>query len=83
VWEDPVNVDGGKWSIYAEDETWAQRWLEVLLSVIGEQLDFCNDIVRHPTELFDFPDMFDITAVRCCVERAAWRANGERLERRC
>eukprot|EP00299_Pterocystis_sp_00344_P005720 c1745_g1_i2.p1 GENE.c1745_g1_i2~~c1745_g1_i2.p1 ORF type:complete len:191 (-),score=37.14 c1745_g1_i2:85-657(-) len=49
VWECPENIDGGKWLVPCpQDETNQSLthdvWTELLLAVIGEQFDHCEDV---------------------------------------
>jgi len=43
-WEDPANVNGGKWAISVSREDTAQFWLNCVLTLIGEQFQHSKDL---------------------------------------
>jgi len=46
-WEDPLNVNGGKWVFYVAKELTGKIWGYLVLGLIGEQLESGDDVVLH------------------------------------
>ncbi|PAV19592.1 eukaryotic translation initiation factor 4E member 2 [Pyrrhoderma noxium] len=42
VWEDPLNLQGGKWIIRLKKGTADRLWEELVLAVVGDQFDDCG-----------------------------------------
>jgi translation initiation factor 4E len=42
VWEDPVNISGGKWIIRLKKGVTDRLWEDLVLAIIGDQFDECN-----------------------------------------
>ncbi|KAI0788719.1 translation initiation factor eIF 4e-like domain-containing protein [Abortiporus biennis] len=42
VWEDPLNLSGGKWIIRLKKGVADRLWEDLVLAVIGDQFDECN-----------------------------------------
>jgi len=49
MWEDPNNIEGGRWLIQVDkarrNELLDHYWLELLMAVVGEQFDDCGENV--------------------------------------
>ena len=44
MWEDPANVGGGKWVVHTEKEFTSKRSIHAVLLLIGEQLEYNDDV---------------------------------------
>lgn len=44
VWEDPVNLQGGKWIIRLKKGVSERLWEELVMAIVGDQFDGCNSI---------------------------------------
>lgn len=42
VWEDPINITGGKWIIRLRKGVTDRLWEDLVLAVIGDQFDECG-----------------------------------------
>ena len=42
VWEDPLNLQGGKWIIRLKKGVSERLWEELVMAVVGDQFDDCN-----------------------------------------
>ena len=43
VWEDPLNLSGGKWIIRLKKGVADRLWEDLILAIIGDQFDDCNE----------------------------------------
>ncbi|TFK74941.1 eukaryotic translation initiation factor 4E [Pluteus cervinus] len=48
VWEDPLNISGGKWIIRLKKGVADRLWEDLVLAIIGDQFDDCRD-AESPT----------------------------------
>lgn len=42
VWEDPVNISGGKWIVRLRKGVADRLWEDLILAIIGDQFDGCH-----------------------------------------
>jgi translation initiation factor 4E len=49
VWEDPLNISGGKWIIRLKKGITDRIWEDLVLGIIGDQFDECTSD-RDPEE---------------------------------
>lgn len=42
VWEDPLNLQGGKWIIRLKKGASERLWEQLMMAVVGDQFDNCN-----------------------------------------
>lgn len=47
VWEDPVNLSGGKWIIRLKKGVADRIWEDLVLAIIGDQFDECRNAEEH------------------------------------
>ncbi|KAG5732670.1 Eukaryotic translation initiation factor 4E type 2 [Termitomyces sp. T112] len=47
VWEDPLNLSGGKWIIRLKKGVADRIWEDLVLAIIGDQFDECRDVEEH------------------------------------
>jgi len=47
VWEDPVNISGGKWIIRLRKGVADRLWEDLVLAIIGDQFDECRNPDDH------------------------------------
>ena len=48
LWEDPANLNGGKFVIFCTGKAMTRElWYEIILAMIGEQLEWSEDMVRR------------------------------------
>ncbi|KAG6897193.1 hypothetical protein C0992_003490 [Termitomyces sp. T32_za158] len=47
VWEDPVNISGGKWIIRLKKGVADRIWEDLVLAIIGDQFDECRNAEEH------------------------------------
>ena len=48
VWEDPLNLSGGKWIIRLKKGVSDRLWEDIVLAVLGEQFDDLQPHSSHP-----------------------------------
>eukprot|EP01103_Thecamoeba_quadrilineata_P020785 TRINITY_DN911_c0_g2_i1.p1 TRINITY_DN911_c0_g2~~TRINITY_DN911_c0_g2_i1.p1 ORF type:complete len:459 (-),score=74.64 TRINITY_DN911_c0_g2_i1:17-1393(-) len=44
TWEDPANINGGKWVLYSNKEEANKMWSHLVLALIGEQFEFGDEL---------------------------------------
>jgi translation initiation factor 4E len=49
VWEDPLNINGGKWIIRLKKGVADRIWEDLVLAVIGDQFDECSPMSESET----------------------------------
>ncbi|KAG6852802.1 hypothetical protein C0991_009078 [Blastosporella zonata] len=47
VWEDPLNISGGKWIIRLKKGVADRIWEDLVLAIIGDQFDECRNAEEH------------------------------------
>ncbi|KAJ3772544.1 translation initiation factor eIF 4e-like domain-containing protein [Lentinula raphanica] len=47
VWEDPVNISGGKWIIRLKKGVADRIWEDLVLAVLGDQFDACRQVEHN------------------------------------
>ncbi|KAG6910218.1 hypothetical protein DXG01_012353 [Tephrocybe rancida] len=47
VWEDPLNISGGKWIIRLKKGVADRIWEDLVLAIIGDQFDECRNTEEH------------------------------------
>ncbi|KAJ3890492.1 translation initiation factor eIF4e [Lentinula edodes] len=47
VWEDPVNISGGKWIIRLKKGVADRIWEDLVLAVLGDQFDKCRQVEEN------------------------------------
>jgi translation initiation factor 4E len=57
VWEDPVNISGGKWIIRLRKGVADRLWEDLILAIIGDQFDECNGEHKGNTSWEDKGDI--------------------------
>ncbi|KAF9031377.1 eukaryotic translation initiation factor 4E [Hymenopellis radicata] len=50
VWEDPVNISGGKWIIRLKKGVADRIWEDLVLAIIGDQFDDCRPETEQDSE---------------------------------
>lgn len=48
VWEDPLNLSGGKWIIRLKKGIADRFWEDLVMAIIGDQFDECRSTIRTP-----------------------------------
>lgn len=43
VWEDPLNISGGKWIIRLKKGVADRLWEDIVLAIVGDQFDDCGN----------------------------------------
>lgn len=46
VWEDPLNLSGGKWIIRLKKGIADRLWEDLVMSIVGDQFDECRSKIR-------------------------------------
>jgi len=48
VWEDPLNLSGGKWIIRLKKGIADRFWEDLVMAIVGDQFDECRSAIRTP-----------------------------------